>query len=320
MKSLLIFFALVAVSLNAGASTTDSYSFPINEGVNEENFLLKTLQTKIAFRNETVARTCYRTEISGYRNVCDYYPEVRCSDRRNSGRICSRVPVYRCHQVAEYRQVPYTCYQTVTTPYEIPDHEVVAHFNIKILSKPKEPTNPTSCLVGFSMIGEELKSHADCPDYLIVSNEQKATTNDGTGTVIHNYQVALKILDKETILAPLLGGLSNLHLEGHTLVFKTGNLEKNSHFDLKLNVERRHLLKSDETLIDRKINSNEYTFEKIDEQFGLVKINLDKLLGGLNDKKKHVFKVNLKINLDSGVLLNNPIPEFSKEASMTVDN
>lgn len=318
MKSLILLFTIAAA--NSMASTVDGHTFPIFNSENEENFLLNTTQTRTAYRQETVARTCYRTEFAGYRNVCDYYPEIRCHETRDSARVCNPVPVYRCQQVPQYRDMPYTCYQNISTPYEVLDHRVMANFNVKITSKPKEPTNPTSCLVGYTMEGESLRSHADCASHLILSNEQKTTEIDRAGTVIHSYNITLNLLETQTTLAPLDGGIAEMHLEGQTLTFRTGDLSKNSNFNLKLFVERRHLLKGDETLINRDITPGEYTFEKINEQFGIVKINLDKLLGGLNTKKKHVIKVGLKVNLETGTLLNNQRPDLQRDATITVNN
>lgn len=318
MKSLIIFFAL-SISC-AMASTIDSHSFPVLSSGEEENFLLKTTQTRTTYRQDTVASICYRTEIAGYRNVCDYYPEVQCYETRNSARICRSVPVYRCHQAVQYREVPYTCYRNVTTPIEVFDHEVVANFNVSIDRKPKEPTDPTSCLVAFTMEGEALKSYANCPTHLVLSNQKKSSENERAGTVVHNYDVSLKLFDLKDILAPLEGGISQMHLEGHTLTFRTGDLLKNPNFTMKLFVERKRLLKGDETLINRNLTPSEYTFEKINERFGIVKVNLDKLLGGLNDKKKHVLKVDMNVVLEAGTILNTQLPHLSEAASITVNN
>ncbi|MGZ3787135.1 MAG: hypothetical protein ACXVLQ_01360 [Bacteriovorax sp.] len=320
MKTIMMILSMATAS--AFASTIDGHRIPVFGTEAEENFSLATTQTRIAYRQDSVARTCYRTELAGYRNVCDYYPEVRCYETRDSARVCQTVPVPRCQPVADYRQVPYTCYQTVSTPYEVVDHQVKANFNVKITKAPKEPTDPTgaSCSLGFIMEGEMLKSSADCNDYLVLSTENKKTDIDQMGTIVHNYDVAVKLLDTADTLAPLEGGIGDLHLEGHTLAFRTGDLSKNANFSLKLFIERKHLLKGNETLIDRNITASEYAFEKINGRFGIVKVNLDKLLGGLNDKKKHVIKVNMNVALPAGTLLNTKAPALNAEASITVKN
>ena len=52
-------------------------------------------------------------------------------------------------------------------------HQVVANFNVKISIKPKEPTNPTNCFVGFSIKGETIMSHTDCDEYNVLVTEEK---------------------------------------------------------------------------------------------------------------------------------------------------
>ena len=110
-----------------------------------------------------------------------------------------------------------------------------------------------------------------------------------------------------------------MRLEGQTLVFRTGDLTKNSNFALKLFVERRNLLKKDESLIDRNLAPSEYSFEKTSEENGLVKINLAKLIGGVKANKKHVIKVDLKVLVDTSTALNRNLPALSASESITVN-
>ncbi len=321
MKTILASAFLLVISTNIFASTIDSHSIPVLGAEIEENFSLSSTQTRTAYKKETIPQTCFRAEIVGYRNECAYYPEVRCYETRDSARVCNPVPVYRCQQVANYRQVPYICYQTITTPYDVPDHNVKANFVIKINKAPKEPGSPTDhCEVGFVLEGENLKTTADCKEFLLISTQSKKVDFDQTGAVVHNYDFAVNLLNAEDTIAPLEGGIAEMHMEGHTLVFRTGDLSKNSNIALKLFVEKRHLLKSDETLINRTITSNDYSFEKTNEHFGIVKVNLDKLLGGFNDSKKHVIKVGLSVNLPNGVLLNTKAPVMSVESTLIVNN
>lgn len=318
MKSLFL-FALMTCS-NLMASTIDVHSFPIFGTESEENFLLKTTQTKTAYRHENVARTCYRTEFAGYHHACDYYPEVRCYETRDSARVCNAVPVWSCRQIPQYREVPYTCYKTVTVPYEVFDHNVVSNFNIKITSKPKEPSNPSVCKVVYVMEGEKLTDKAECSDYLILSKQKKTSERNNDGSLVNSFDVILKLLDAKTILAPLDGGITEMRLEGNTLLFRTGDISKNPEISIKLNIERKRLLKSDETVIDRVLAPTEFAFYKLNERYGVVKIDLQKLIGGINHKKKHILKVEMKINMEEGVLLNTHVPKLSNRAEITVND
>ena len=302
------------------ASTVDQYIFPINGSATEENFLLNTTQTKTAYRQDSIAQSCFHTEMDGYKNICGLHQESGCYLSKYSVQICTPSPIYTCQQIPTYKQIPYTCYKTVTTSYEVPDHQVVANFNVKISRKPKEPTDPSGCSVGFSMEGEILKSHAKCIDFLILSNLKQKSMSNETGKVIRNYDVDLLLLDAEATLAPLLGGITQMHFNGHMLTFRVGDLSKNPNFNLKLFIERKYFLKANKTLINRNIRRDEYTFKKINEQFGLVSIDLDKLVNGFNDQKKHAIKVGLSVNLDNGSLLNEQVPELKKEAAITIND
>ena len=84
--------------------------------------------------------------------------------------------------------------QTTATPETAPDHQVVANFNIKILSKPKEPTDPTSCSILFKMEGEKLQVHSDCRNYLVISGFTKTITIAQDETIIQDYSVSLEML------------------------------------------------------------------------------------------------------------------------------
>lgn len=318
MKSLFLFALLTASNLMA--STIDMHSFPILDTDSEENFRLQTVQTKTAYRHENVARTCYRTEFAGYRHACDYYPEVRCYETRNSARVCNTLPVWSCRQFPQYREVAYTCYKTITTPYEVFDHNVTSHFNIKVTSKPKEPSNPHGCQVIYTMEGVNLSSKAECAEYLILSKLRKSSERHSEDSVVNNFDVQLKLLDAKTSLAPLNGGLADMRLEGNTLSFRTGDITKNSAISIKLFIERKRLLKSDSILIDRKLIPGEFNFYKLNDRYGVIKIDLQKLIGGINPKKKHVIKAEMNIDLEEGVVLNTPVPELSAHAEITVNN
>ena len=110
-----------------------------------------------------------------------------------------------------------------------------------------------------------------------------------------------------------------MHVEGNNLVVQTGTLTGASNFSLKLYVERKKLLQSDVVLIDRILRANEFSYEAIDGRVGLVRINLNKILGGFESNKRHVIKLNLDIRTDSGIIINNgALPSLHQEASITI--
>ncbi len=319
MKTLLIALCLtlsLSVSLSASASTLDGYSIPLISNDPEVNFVLNTIQTRTEYKNETVAKTCYRTVQDGYRNHCEYYPEVVCHEDRHSRRICTTHNVYRCHSEPVYRQVPYTCYETVRVPYEVFNYNVKANVNVK---KSTMVSTNNSCELLFTLEGQSLRANTACAELIVLARKTSTERREGS-TVIQDHNYVLDLLNAADIAAPVDGGIVDMRLEGQHLVFRTGDLTRNSNFSLKLSVERKKFLKNDVVLINRNLTSTEYSFEKLNDRYGIVKINLASLIGSVDVKKKHVFRVNLDVKLDRSSILNNPLPVLSADSSLTVND
>lgn len=231
---------------------------------------------------------------------------------------------YSCSPKAQYTTVPYSCSLTVSTPYEVNDHQVVANIHIDVNKKPKgnSDQNAENCLLDYTMEGESLSAKTDCLSLIVLSNQTMTTArkSDQSSTVTHNYDIQLKLLDVETALAPIEAGITDMHLVGHTLVFRSGNLSKNPNFEINFYAERKHLLKKDVVLINRPLMTNEYSFQKINDKSGIVKINLDQTLGDFNEKKKHLFKIDIDVHFESGTVLNTRLPSLRVSSSLKVDN
>lgn len=319
MKSLMLALALLS-GIQVNASTIDTYSMPLTGAQTEENITLNTVQTRTEYRNESVARTCFRTVRDGYHTVCRQEPESYCYEDHMSRRICSTRYVNRCHSEARYRQEPYTCYETVTIPYEVFSHNVKANVNVKVVNVPGTIEAPhNTCGINFHLEGSFFKASAECSEFIVLAKQTAQEERIGN-TVIQNRSMNITLLDAQKLTAPVKGGIAEMRLEGQTLVFRTGDLTKNPNFSLKLFIERRKLLKGDETLINRNLTMSEYSFEKINESYGLVKINLSKLIGGINDKKKHVLKIDLNVEADLTGAINSKLPSFNATESITVNN
>ena len=338
------------------ASTTDSHSLPLYSLDKEEDFFLQTMQTRTMYREETVDSTCYRKEFTGYINICNYYPQMVCPTYGGYGRYggyggysgggCYSVPDYRCTPQPQYTSIAYTCYQTVSIPYEVNDHQVLANIHINVKKNPKVSTdqnqgsidqqnqetidqnqgsvdsNGENCLLDYLMEGESLTATTDCQSLIVLSNQTmnyEGNINQSR-TVTQNYNVQLKLLDMKTVLAPVSAGITDMHIVGHTLMFRTGNLSKNPNFEINFYAERKHLLKKDIVLFNRNLSINEYSFQKINDNSGIVKIDLNQTIGDFNNKKKHFFTVDIEVNLESGKVLNTNIPSLRTSSSLTVDN
>ena len=319
MKSLGL---LLILSNAAFASTVDSHSLPILGTESTDNFQLFTTTTRTEYRTEVQERICYRTVIDGYRRVCDRFSDVQ-RDPHHGERpgpgprppmppvppMPPRPPV--CHDEPVYRTVPYTCYERVTVPFEVIDHQTVSNVSVN-LKNAESVNNLAQCSIQFTAVGDNLSTSTACNEYLAVGNQSQTSTYD-RGTKVQNFNFNINLFDKQKILAPLAGGLANLHLDGQTLVAISGDLNVSKNYSLKLFVERRRFLKEDETLINRELNPTEYSFEN-----GLVKIDLNKLVGGINKSKKHKIKLSLDVALPAGTIYNNNVPSTHQESEITV--
>lgn len=318
MKSFILALALLT-GLNVHASTTDGYSLPINGQQSVENFTLNTTQTRTEYRTETVANTCWRTVFAGYRQVCRQEPITSCWPGPNGRQVCDTRWVTQCYQEPQYRQESYTCYKTISVPYEVFSNYVKANVNVKLPNVPAGSQLPQeTCNIDFTLTGGNFSSFANCPEFIVIAKRSADESRIGQ-TIVQDRKFEISLLDAKTVAAPVKGGIGEMRLEGQNLVFRTGDLTKNTNFSLKLFVERRKLLKGDETLINRHLAPGEYSFEKISDEHGTVKINLSKLFGGINVKRKHVLKVDINVLTSTANSINSTLPNLSASESITVN-
>lgn len=319
MKSLMLALALIA-GFNVHASTVDGYSLPISGQQSVENFTLNTVQTRTEYRNETVANTCWRTVFAGYRQVCRQEAVTSCWPGPNGRQVCDTRWITQCFQEPQYRQESYTCYQTVAVPYEVFSNYVKALVNVKLPNVPAGSSLPQeTCNIDFRLEGGNFSSYANCSEFIVIATRSSTESREGQ-TVIQDRKFNINLLDTKTVTAPVRGGIGEMRMEDQTLVFRTGDLSKNPNFSLKLFVERRKLLKGDETLINRNLAPGEYTFEKTSDEYGTVRVNLSKLIGGINTKRKHVLKVDINVLTSTANSINPSLPKMSASESIIVND
>lgn len=304
----------------AHASTIDGYSLPINGQESVENFTLNATQTRTEYKQETVAKTCWRTVFAGYDQVCRQVPSSGCWITRDGNKVCDTQWNTHCYQEAQYRQEAYTCYQTVSVPYEVFSNFVKALVTVKLPNIPTGSNLPLqTCEINFTLVGESFSSPANCPEFIVIAQKSASESREGQ-TVIQERKVDVKLLDAKVVAAPVKGGIAEMRMVGQTLVFRTGDLTKNKDFSLKLYVERRKLFKSDITLINRNLAPQEYSFEKTSDDFGIVKINLGNLIGGINKKKKHVLRVDINVLTNTANSINSTLPKLSASETIIVND
>lgn len=315
MKSFLLGLALVA-GFNFQAMAADGYSLSLIGAQAEESFSLESPQMRKEYRTESVRNTCFRRVSDGIRTQCRIYPQERCYEDHMSRRICRVEHVNRCDNIIAYRDEAYTCYENQTVAYDVFSHNVRANVIVRVKGV---ASTPNSCMVNFSLRGSTFNRNATCPDYIVKAKETAEESREGS-TVVQNRTIELTLVDAREITAPIKGGVRDIRFEGQTVIVTTGDLTKNPNFSLKLYTERKKLLGSDDTLINRNLIPSEYSFEKTGEDSGIVKINLSKLIGGINSKKKHVIRVEISVAADTAGAINTSLPSLSDSASITVND
>jgi hypothetical protein len=296
-----IFLSFLITSSNAFSN----YTFTIKGEKQTEKFVLNSEVKETLTRQETQVRTCYNTYISGYKDNCAYYPEVQCQGTNDFDRVCNQVQVYRCTKVPEYVRVPYYCNQVVEVPYNVV-HTVQANF---LLLGPDQMMSyeNDNCLINYRLNADTIEVFTDsCYKYLIFLQKFKKETIESDGSIAIDFWGKFSLLDMKTFLAPIAGGVKNLQLNGHILSFVTGDLIKNSNFEMSLTIQRKRKFLSDLEIADRGLKPTDYSFEKINDNSGLVKIDLSKVVNNFDETKKHTISIDLNANYssDNGHVIN----------------
>jgi len=223
-----------------------------------------------------------------------------------------RPPV--CYDEPIYREVAYSCMKTISVPYEVLDHESRANVLVKMSAAPASKPQSGNCGINFALQGDNFSAENTCHEYLAIALIGKQENGS-----VNSYSYFINLFDAERIFAPLAGGLSDMSVDGDTLIVRTGDLRANSNFALKLYVQRKRFLKDDIVLINRTLTPTEFSYRPIDERTGFVRINLDRVLGGFQAGKKHLIRLNLDLALPQGsVISGNGLPSLHQESSVTV--
>ena len=318
MKYLILTFALIA-GFNSYASTLDGYTLPISGQESEENFILNAIQTKIEHRQEVITKTCSRTVLVRNDKSCNLELVPRCWYGHDRARICKNELEVVCRETPQYRQEYYTCYETLSIPHEVFSYNSKAIVNVKLPNVPEGASLPLErCNINFKLDGGSFTPTANCYEFMVLAKKSASESREGQ-TVTQDHKLDISLVNLKDIIAPIKGGISEMRVEGQNLVFRTGDLTRNKNISLKLFVENKKLL-GDKTLIERQLAPSEYSFEKISDDYGIVKIDLTKLIGGINTKKKHYISVEINVLIDTHNSINQSLPSFNAFGSMTVKN
>ncbi len=299
----------LALSFASVASSTDTKTFTYDGSTNSTELLLKGEKTHTEYRTEVQTTTCFRTEIVGYTTVCNGggyygggygggypYPAPGPYPRPGYG---GGYGGYRsCYQQPVYRQVAYSCQQTVQIPFEVKDFDVDARVLIDVTKLSQEMTAGEKFTV--TLTGDNLSIQAAGSSKFFLMLKKQAVRSSMNGNV--KFMDALYAIDMIEA-APVLKSLkmSEVSLNNSVLSFGLGPINNRTNIAFSLNVEKRKFLAKNVTLFNRELSSNEVVIN--DNNSGAAaEVNIEKL--GLNlEHGKYAFTAKAYFKAD-GTLMN----------------
>ena len=216
MKSTVVALVLSLVVGSAFASTIDSQTVFFDGSQAQEVLNLKAEKTRTEYRDERVARTCYRTVVAGYRTVCRRPPPPQ---------------PQQCWREAVYRTVPYTCYETIRVPYEVFESYVDANVTINYSQLPEGLVAAEN--ITATLNGDLLSIRSNGSKRLIVELQSLPKTASREGqTLVINATANLAFHDAMAVSAALK--LDQMKVSKNQITYNLGVLE---------NLGIRHTLK-----------------------------------------------------------------------------
>lgn len=258
MKSLIGLFALTFAASSL-ASTGESKSFVFDGSQNSIELVLRGEESHTEYTVEDRRSTCYRTEMAGYRTICTGYGHPG-PGYPYPGRGPGRYPhpghyprgPRHCFQEPIYRQVAYSCTQTVRLPYQVKDFDVEARVIIDVTSlaaSAKETFKVT-------LLGDKLSIQAvgSGKNLLVLKKDDARRNVNGSVKFID----ALYVVDVIPA-APVVKALSmnDIAIENSVLRFNLGPVADKISLGFALNIVRKRPLISDIILFDRELAATE---------------------------------------------------------------
>jgi hypothetical protein len=205
MKTTLVAAILSLFVASAYASTTDSETIFFDGSNSNAVVQLQTEKTRTEYREETVPRTCYRTVIVGYRQVC------RRPSNPRQPQQCWREPIYR--------NEAYTCYQTIRTPYEVFEYYVDAQIGINFGDVPEGIVAAEN--ITASLNGDILTLRSQGSKLLVVELQDLTQNRRVDGNVLMiDASATIKFHDAQKIKAAL--NLTDVRIQSGTANYNLG--------------------------------------------------------------------------------------------------
>ncbi len=241
---------------------------------------------------EPYETTCSREVYYGTEQVCSSgRTERRCRKVPGVGDECWDETSESCSEQPVYRTETYRCTEMRRVVEYVYDYTVHATIDVvKTLRSKNFDLN--SCRFGVKLAADNEEFYALCKSAIVkvFVVDRKEVMNG------RNKERTIKLdLDFFPIdgLNALKDGLSALSHKGGIITFKSADLASASNFKLNLKLVRNRLLLKDKVLFNREIKASEFTAKPLEDGRFQVSINLAKLAGGFDSKKKHTLKVDL---------------------------
>lgn len=252
MNKLIAFFSLT-LSFSTFASTVDTKTFVYDGTQNSVELILNSEKTHTEYRIEDVRSTCYRSEIAGYRTVCSgggYGPRPYPGPGRGPGYPRGG----NCYSTPIYRQVAYSCIQTIRTPYEVKDYDVNARVivdvtNISSAATPGEVFKVT--LNGDSLSFDVVGSRK----FFIVKKLNDVRSNMRGSVKMIDAVLATELVEAAPVLKAL--EVNSITMKNPVLTFTTGPVTNAKNIGYHLTVKKAPVIGSDTVLFDRELMASE---------------------------------------------------------------
>lgn len=242
------------------------------------------------------------TEAKSCRQVCS-----------GGNRVCRSVPYTHCDRIPRYRQVPYTCYETVRIPYEVFDYETEAL--VQLVVKNNAHDTSVNETITATLNGESLDvSFTGNGNVIAFLDNQSSNSrmDNGVKYIYRTYHITLENADNYT--APVSRGVKNIHLSDYILEYDIGHVLQPETLRVKASVKRGLFKKQ---LFDGLLNKNQYQLIDRGDHTRVV-IDLRNL--GINKLKKvkHFFELNHTLVLSRRVLSGRQATNGSANGSYSV--
>lgn len=308
---LLISVLTLALSFAAGASSGETKSFTYDGSQNSVELLLKGEKTHTEYRTERRSSICYRTDVVGYRTICNggRYGGGYGGGYYGRGYPGGYYGPSSCWREPIYGSVSYPCTQTVQIPYEVRDYDVEAKVTVSV-SKLADDVTPGET-ISVTLHGETITLSAKGSKKFLLVQTKSGIRAQQTGSVKY-LDAAYKV--ELAKAAPLLAAIKMgpLSVYDSALNFQVGDVASRANLGFSLNVVKHRTLRDDPVIFDKELTAAQVVLSGSQVQIDLNDLGLSQIWDGKYSLTPKVF---VKFE---GPILNKGQFDGELEASRTI--